>query len=113
MESMFHNSELYKTLVKLCDHCEEASDRHSFIEADLQFHRALVAASGVSPLAVFNDVIQEFFARFEEDVTIDRKGWVEGARVHKRIIDALEKGNLSAAEQCLNVHVSVYLKPTH
>jgi DNA-binding GntR family transcriptional regulator len=64
--------------------------------------------SGIEPLVVVNDIFQVFFTRFRESVVRRKKGWSEGARVHHKIINALRKGELLAAETLLRQHLEVH-----
>ena len=81
----------------------QAHDVQSWVESDIAFHRELIAASGLLPLAAFNDVLAVFFKRFRE--SIKKAEWARGIESHQLIIDALRDGRLEDAESRLRVHI--------
>ena len=81
----------------------QARDMRRWVESDIAFHRELVAASGLLPLAAFNEVLEVFFKRFRE--SIKKAEWAKGIESHQLIIDALRDGRVEDAESGLRVHI--------
>jgi GntR family transcriptional regulator, transcriptional repressor for pyruvate dehydrogenase complex len=79
-----------------------ADDR--WIAYDIAFHRALVEASGLRPLAAICDLLQAFFHKFREYMT----DVGSGKEVHCKIVEALHDGNLDSAVSMLRYHMSGY-----
>ena len=77
-----------------------------WIEYDIAFHRKLVDASDISPLASFCDLLQAFFHKFREDMGGVRKG----REAHCQIVEVLQAGRLEAATELLRNHLSFYEK---
>jgi len=73
------------------------------VELDLAFHHGLIAASGLSPLLAFGDLLAVFFRRFRESVK--KAEWVDGLASHQTIIDALRAGRVRVAEFELRTHI--------
>jgi DNA-binding FadR family transcriptional regulator len=106
MEVMKQNPEVYRQLRELADKApetERASDER-WIEYDIAFHRGLVDASDITPLASFCDLLQAFFQKFRPalgSIRGDRKG-------HCEIVEALHAGKLDTAIKLLRHHLSWY-----
>lgn len=73
------------------------------VELDIAFHRGLIAASGLSPLLAFGDVLAVFFRRFHE--SLKKAQWEAGIEGHQRIIDALRDGRVPEADRELRAHI--------
>ena len=71
-------------------------------QSDIAFHRELIAASGLLPLAAFNEVLEVFFKRFRE--SIKKAEWAKGIESHQLIIDALRDGRVEE-RSLLRVHI--------
>jgi GntR family transcriptional repressor for pyruvate dehydrogenase complex len=75
-------------------------DRDRYLAADLELHRSLLQASGIAPITLFNELIAAFFARFADYAAgPDRPGRAFGMLQHRRLLDALAKGELAAAQR--------------
>lgn len=74
-----------------------------WVELDIEFHRELICASGLSPLMAFTDVLAVFFRRFRESVK--RAEWSQGVESHQQIIDFLKSNRVHAAERELRSHI--------
>jgi len=81
-----------------------ADDR--WIAYDIAYHRALVEASGLKPLAAMCDLLQAFFHKFREYMT-DVSG---GKEAHCQIVEALHNGDADTAVGILRYHMSGYEK---
>jgi GntR family transcriptional regulator, transcriptional repressor for pyruvate dehydrogenase complex len=75
-----------------------------WIAYDIAFHRALVEASGLAPLASICDLIQAFFHKFR----MYMPGGHKGRESHCRIVDALYRQDLNEATELLHIHMSAY-----
>ena len=107
MKAMRKDPMLYRRLMDLAQSApagERADDR--FIAYDIAFHRALVEASGLRPLAAICDLLQAFFHKFREYMT-DVTG---GKKSHCEIVEILHKGDLDSAVSMLRYHMSGYEK---
>jgi len=100
---MAEDPTIYERLDAINRELVHARELAQFMELDIAFHSQLVEASGLTPLAAFNDLFQVFFQRFRESVK--RGEWKLGIAGHQRIIDALRKGNTRAATDELRVHI--------
>lgn len=73
-----------------------AQDLESLITIDIQFHHALIEASGLQPVVAFGDLLAVFFQHFREAI-----GKVEfrkvGVENHRRLVDLLAAGRVDAA----------------
>jgi len=105
MEAIKKDSALYQQLRKLAETAPEtdhADDR--WIEYDIAFHRGLVDASDIAPLACFCDLLQAFFHKFRKDLG----GFRGGRDSHCQIVEALRMGKLDTAVDLLRYHMSRY-----
>jgi DNA-binding GntR family transcriptional regulator len=90
-------------LQALVDRFRSARDLETWIELDIQFHRALLEASGLAPLVAFGDLLQVFFRRFRDSVK--RAEWKKGIASHQRLLDLLRQGDVAAAATELREHI--------
>ena len=108
MQEMKTNPALYPRLRKLAEAApdtEHSADAR-WINYDIAFHRGLVDASDISPLASFCDLLQAFFRKFRDRMALDNaRGDRKG---HIQIVENLHKGNLDAAVKRLRRHLSWY-----
>ena len=95
--------ELCSTLQRINDDLRQARNLQRFIELDIAFHKALIVASGLSPLMAFSDLLAVFFQRFRESVK--KAEWQGGIRDHQRILEALREDRVSLAERILRDHI--------
>jgi DNA-binding FadR family transcriptional regulator len=100
---MKQDAALYESLSRINGELRHARTLHRWVELDIAFHRGLIAASGLSPLLAFGDVLAVFFQRFRESV---KKGeWAKGVESHQRIIDSLRAGRVAEAEREVRAHI--------
>jgi GntR family transcriptional regulator, transcriptional repressor for pyruvate dehydrogenase complex len=104
MKAMKKDPDLYLRLRALAESgpsMEHADDR--WIEHDIAFHRALVEASGLAPLASVCDLLQAFFHKFRTSMNarLGREG-------HCQIVEALHREDLDAAVSLLRHHLKGY-----
>lgn len=95
--------ELYWRLQEINNDLRQARTIQRFIELDIAFHKALIGASGLSPLMAFSDLLAVFFQRFRESVK--KAEWQGGIENHQQIIDALKRGDVPFAERLLRSHI--------
>jgi DNA-binding FadR family transcriptional regulator len=100
---MAADSSIYQRLDAINGELRQARVVQRWVELDISFHRELIAASGLPPLAGFNEVLAVFFKRFREN--IKRAEWPGGIQSHQFIIDALRDGRLDDAESRLRAHI--------
>jgi GntR family transcriptional regulator, transcriptional repressor for pyruvate dehydrogenase complex len=114
MKALRKSPALYQRLADLARSGPDetvADDR--WIAYDIAFHRALVEASGLRPLAAICDLLQAFFHKFREYMTDTGNG----KQVHCQIVEHLHDGQLEEAVKLLRYHMSGYERfaeePTH
>jgi GntR family transcriptional repressor for pyruvate dehydrogenase complex len=100
---MARDPQVVEGLQAINDELRRTRELSRFIELDIDFHRALVEASGLAPLAVFNDLLQAFFQRFRESVK--RAEWKAGVDRHQQIIEDLQAGEIAPAAAALREHI--------
>jgi GntR family transcriptional regulator, transcriptional repressor for pyruvate dehydrogenase complex len=106
MQEMKKNPELYPRLMKLAEadpKTRDAADQR-WIDYDIAFHRGLVEASDITPLASFCDLLQAFFHKYRPIL----RGIPGGKDTHCQIVEALHTGDLDTAAKLLRYHVSHY-----
>jgi GntR family transcriptional repressor for pyruvate dehydrogenase complex len=97
------DASIEKHLRDLVDQFRSARDLKTWIALDIQFHRSLVAASGLQPLVAFGELLHVFFQRFRESVK--KAEWKVGIESHQRIVDHLAKGRVEASAAELRKHI--------
>ena len=110
MQAMQAHADLYPRLRKLAEAAPETTSSADprWIEYDIAFHRALVDASDITPLASFCDLLQAFFRKFHDRMVSDK---AQGDRKgHIQIVENLHKGKLEAAIKLLRRHLSWYVE---
>jgi GntR family transcriptional repressor for pyruvate dehydrogenase complex len=100
---MGEDGSLYPVLQKIVDRFGSARKLQTWIDLDIEFHRALIEASGLAPLVAFGDLLQVFFRRFRDSVK--KAEWKDGAASHQRIIDDLRDQNVERATTELRKHI--------
>jgi DNA-binding FadR family transcriptional regulator len=108
MQAMKTKADLYPRLRKLAEVLPNADNSADprWIDYDIAFHRGLVDASDITPLASFCDLLQAFFRKFRDRVG---SGNARGGRKgHIEIVENLHKGKLDAATTLLRRHLSWY-----
>lgn len=87
----------------LVDRFRMARDIKTWIDLDIEFHRTILVASGLSPLVAFGDLLHIFFQRFRESVK--KAEWKVGVASHLRIVDCLAAGKVDDAAAELRAHI--------
>jgi GntR family transcriptional repressor for pyruvate dehydrogenase complex len=106
MEAMQRDPAVYDGLRELAESCPDFknSEKMRRVEHDIAFHRALVEASGIEPLASFCDLLQAFFYKFldvlRDDPVLEER--------HIEIVEALRKEKLQKAIALLRHHLHYY-----
>ena len=105
MEAMKESPALYLRLRGLAEAAPDVDQvDERWIEYDIAFHRGLVEASGLAPLASICDLLQAFFHKFRTAMGDVRKGKEE----HQRIVEALRSEKLDSAVDLLRHHLKWY-----
>jgi len=94
---------IYDSLQALVERFHTARKLEEWIELDIQFHRALIEASGLSPLVAFGDLLQVFFRRFRDSVK--KAEWKAGIESHRQIINDLRNRKVDRAVKELKSHI--------
>lgn len=97
---------IHEQLDAINDGLRRTHDVQRWVELDIAFHRELIAASGLMPLAAFNEVLAVFFKRFRE--SIKKAEWDMGVEGHRFIIDALRDGRVEDADRRLRSHIECH-----
>jgi GntR family transcriptional regulator, transcriptional repressor for pyruvate dehydrogenase complex len=109
MAAISSNKELFDKLIALCDKLDQTNDPQEFIRGDSEFHRTLIAVSGIDPLLAFNDVVSAFFLKFRSEIIGETEaGRRRGSQVHRKIVNALYQGDIIVAETSLRQHLEVF-----
>ncbi len=103
---MQEDPEVYENLNRINHRLRKTRLIEDRVKIDIQFHRALLAASGLGPLVAFNDLLQMFFNHFRQ--SLKKGAWKVGVEVHQKIIDALHDGNLEVACDEVRKHIAYH-----
>ncbi len=98
---------LHAQLQEINDQLRRARTLKAWVELDIEFHRLLVEASGVTPLLAFNQLLSVFFRKFRDSVK--KAEWKTGIVSHQRIIDALKRGKVLVAEREMRRHIESHI----
>jgi GntR family transcriptional regulator, transcriptional repressor for pyruvate dehydrogenase complex len=111
MDAVASDHMLYEKLIAMCDTLDQTKDAAKFIKGDTQFHRTLVEACKVSPLVIFNDIVNAFFSKYRREMLgISEKDFVLGSHVHREIVNSLRNRDLIGAEKALYQHMDTFDK---
>jgi GntR family transcriptional regulator, transcriptional repressor for pyruvate dehydrogenase complex len=106
MEAIRKDPACYHHLLELADRGSASDELEERIKHDIAFHRGLVEASDIPPLAAFAELLQIFFQRFQQETA---KGNFDGGkRGHRQIVEALKDGKLEEAIDALRLHLRWY-----
>jgi DNA-binding FadR family transcriptional regulator len=108
MAAMKKNPEIYDRLCEVAGSNPNA-DRFddNWIQYDIAFHRALVEASGLSPLVAFCDLLQAFFHKFRTKL-FELGNARGGLKQHFQLLEFLRDGKLDEANAIMRSHFSTY-----
>jgi DNA-binding FadR family transcriptional regulator len=100
MRAMKRDPALYGALHRLAKSAPDGDLPDAWIEYDIAFHRRLVEASGIAPLASFSDLLQAFFQESRGALVVSRNV----RDMHIQIIEALHLEKLEVATHLLRDH---------
>lgn len=103
--------EALRGVVEAMTDAARADDREGFARRDLEFHRAIVAASGNRTLAHVWESLA-FETRTRLTVLRDDLDWPAIAAWHARVVEALESGDGATAGRLLEEHARSFATPT-
>lgn len=106
--NMARDETIEQRLRQLLEQFHAAGDLKTWIDLDIQFHHALLDASGLKPLVAFGDLLRVFFNRFRESVR--KADWKSGLESHRRIVDFLAAGDIVPATLEVRTHVESHKK---
>jgi GntR family transcriptional repressor for pyruvate dehydrogenase complex len=104
---MAEDDSIRESLQSIVDRSASAKRLQDWIDLDIQFHRALIEASGLAPLVAFSNLLQVFFQQFRD--SIKKAEWRDGINSHQVLIDSLSRGRLARAETELREHIESHL----
>jgi GntR family transcriptional regulator, transcriptional repressor for pyruvate dehydrogenase complex len=106
MEEIRRDPDVYLRLLELAKAAPKTRDAadQRWIDYDIAFHRGLVEASDITPLASFCDLLQAFFHKYRPVL----RGIRGSKENHCEIVESLHSGDLDAAIKLLRHHVSRY-----
>jgi GntR family transcriptional repressor for pyruvate dehydrogenase complex len=107
MDAMQEDPAVYPRLRKLAESVpmtDDAADLR-WLDYEITFHRGLVDAGNIAPLASFCDLLEAFFLKFRP---ILRGVPTIGRDEHIQIVEALHAGSLHTAYDLLHTHVRDY-----
>ena len=104
--AMMADPTLFERLAAVIEAGRSSSDVATRVSSDIAFHRALLEASGVGPLLVFDNLLQIFFTRFAKEPTGD--DWQLSMNHHERLLGLLRDGQVEGARQLLAEHLEGY-----
>ncbi|MDA0285088.1 MAG: FCD domain-containing protein, partial [Planctomycetota bacterium] len=93
----------HAALHSIVDRSTSARKLEDWIDLDIEFHRALIEASGLLPLVAFGDLLQVFFRQFRDSVK--KAEWKAGIASHQQIIDDLRDQKVERAALELTSHI--------
>ncbi|MDA1164587.1 MAG: GntR family transcriptional regulator [Planctomycetota bacterium] len=100
---MAEDAALHAALQSIVDRSTSARKLEDWIDLDIEFHRALIEASGLLPLVAFGDLLQVFFRQFRDSVK--KAEWKAGIASHQQIIDDLRDQKVERAALELTSHI--------
>ena len=100
---MAEDAALHAALHSIVDRSTSARKLEDWIDLDIEFHRALIEASGLLPLVAFGDLLQVFFRQFRDSVK--KAEWKAGIASHQQIIDDLRDQKVERAALELTSHI--------
>jgi DNA-binding FadR family transcriptional regulator len=80
------------------------------VEADTDFHQALLLATHSKFLQHFGRVIHDFFIESFHEHIQDAKDEGRGAREHSKLIKMLKAGDINGARQLMEQHLGSYMQ---
>lgn len=80
------------------------------VEADMAFHRALVAAAHNKLLAQFGAIIQEFFRDIRSRLLVDEANQRRVLEEHRQIVAALRRKEVERAQRLMEAHLNHYVR---
>lgn len=101
---MAEDSSIETQLRSLAEKFGTSRSLEESLAIDIEFHHALMNASGLQPIVAFGDLLEIFFARFREAIgkVGDRNVGLEN---HRRLVDLLAAGRVEAAMAELREHI--------
>ena len=100
---MAQDPSIHENLQGIVDRFQSARKLQQWIDLDVEFHRTLLDASGLSPLVAFSDLLQVFFQQFRDSVK--KAEWELGIASHQLIVDCLQEGDVDNAVAELRDHI--------
>jgi len=100
---MAEDPSIYDALDAVNRRLGRAEGLQAGIELDRAFHHELIAASGLTPLMAFGDLLAVFFRRFGGHLDVE-----SAVRGHQIIIDALKAGDVEEADREVRRHIEFY-----
>jgi GntR family transcriptional repressor for pyruvate dehydrogenase complex len=83
----------------------------AFIQADMEFHQALIAAAKNRVMASFGVMLHDFFAKMRGEATPSAEGHRKSIQDHEQIVAALRNKDIKRASQLMHQHFRIYGLP--
>jgi GntR family transcriptional repressor for pyruvate dehydrogenase complex len=111
--AMADDAAVFERLASLVEASRQGDELRWRIKSDVAFHRALLEASGIGPLLVFDDLLQIFFDRFfpRSELLPTDTPWIRVVEEHQQLIRHLRDGELHDARRLLVAHLDHYADP--
>jgi DNA-binding FadR family transcriptional regulator len=104
--------QLYARLHAITEDPRLITDAKAYIEADIAFHRELMAATGIGPLVFFERLLTAFFRRFRDRAAgTTAEARTNGVRHHRQMLDLLRDGKLEQAHAWVRKGFDHYREP--
>src|SRR5579862_7690565 len=87
---------------------DSVGDIDGFIQADMEFHQALVAATKNRVMAGFGVMLQDFFSKMRDEADPTHEEQLESIQEHERIVTALRAKDARAAGDIMHHHFRSY-----
>ncbi len=88
---------------------DDLQDGGDGVEGDTAFHRALLQAVGNRHLAQLGEIVRRYFNSARETFPVpptQREALMNSVEEHAIIVQALRRGDATAAQQAMNIHLS-------
>lgn len=95
-------------LIERCKHAIEIKDMEKFIEADMSFHKAIVAAAKNKMLFELYDYMTEhLYESIRDMISIDTDFQVE-KEIHSELLQAIKRQDVSGATNYVNQYIHTW-----
>jgi GntR family transcriptional repressor for pyruvate dehydrogenase complex len=90
---------------------DSIGDIDGFIQADMEFHQVLMAATNNRVMAGFGIMLQDFFAKMRTEADPTKEEQLKSIQEHEQIVAALRRKDVHAADNTMRLHFQSYNLP--